>query len=223
MSLDVTRTARALAIAAAVVAWAAAAHYTSALVDYSSWGALLGMAPLAAIAAVFAWRSPQRGAMLALLGLGACTLALVWPQLAQNVSWLYFVQHLGTNALLGIAFGRTLVHARTPMCTGLARLVHGELSPALARYTRQVTLAWTLFFALVAGSSVLLFAFAPIAVWSAFANLLTPPLVALMFAVEYAVRVRVLPPEERSNILDAVRAYWGNAAPPHHPPSPADR
>jgi uncharacterized membrane protein len=110
------------------------------------------------------------------------------------------------------------------MCTDLARLVHGELSPALTRYTRQVTVAWTLFFALVAGTSVLLFAFAPIAVWSTFANLLTPPLVALMFAGEYAVRVRVLPPEDRSNVLDAVRAYWRNTAPTAHPPvTPADR
>ncbi len=214
-------TARTAAIAAVVVAWAAAAHYTSALVESSDWGALLGLSPLVAIAAAFAWRSPQRLAMLALLALAVTGLAAVWSELARNVGWLYFVQHLGTNALLGVAFGRTLAHGRRPMCTELAALVHRELSPRLARYTRQVTVAWTLFFAVVSTTSVLLFALAPIAVWSAFANLLTLPLVALMFAAEYLVRLRVLPPEDRSGVLDAVRAYWRSATPP--PASHTDR
>jgi uncharacterized membrane protein len=221
MSLDLARAARGVALAAVVVGWAAAAHYTSALVESSNWGALLGMAPLAAIATMFAWRSPRRGAMLALLALAAGGLALGWVRLAANVSWLYFIQHVGTNALLGVAFGRTLGQARTPLCTGLAALVHGELSAALIRYTRQVTIAWTVFFALVTGTSLLLFAFAPIAVWSVFANLLTLPLVALMFAAEYAVRLAVLPPGERSNILDAVRAYWRSTPPVAPPPASA--
>lgn len=219
--MTVRGAARTAAIAAVVLAWAAAAHYTSALVASSDWGALLGLSPLAAIAAAFAWRSPHRLAMLALLALAAAALAAVWPQLARNVGWLYFVQHVGTNALLGVAFGRTLAHGRRPMCTELAALVHGELNPRLERYTRQVTVAWTIFFAVVSTTSVLLFAFAPITVWSAFANLLTLPLVALMFAAEYAARLRMLPPADRSGVLDAVRAYWRSTPPP--PASTADR
>ncbi|APR03607.1 hypothetical protein [Thauera chlorobenzoica] len=217
--MNIREAARTAAIAVAVVAWAAAAHYTSALVASSAWGALLGLSPLAAIATAFAWRSPHRPAMLALLALAAAGLTAVWPQLVQNVGWLYFVQHVGTNALLGVAFGRTLGHGRKPMCTGLAALVHPELSPRLERYTRQITVAWSLFFALMSTASVLLFAFAPITVWSAFANLLTLPLVALMFAAEYAVRRCVLPPEDRSGVLDAVRAYWRSSA----PATPSDR
>lgn len=202
----VAHVGRGLAIGVAVVAWAMAAHYTSALVDESSWGALLAIAPFALIAAAFAWQSPRRGLMLALLATAIVTLALAWPTLARNVGWLYFVQHVGTNALLGLGFGRTLGAGREPMCTRIARTMHGTVSPALARYTRQVTVAWTMFFAGTVAISCLLFAFGTLEAWSTFANLLTMPLVGLMFLAEYLVRRKLLP-EDRSSILDAVRAY----------------
>lgn len=209
------RVARGLAIGVAVLAWAIAAHYTSALVDESSWGALLAIAPFAAIAAAFAWQSPRRIRMLGLLALATLALAVAWPTLARNVGWLYFVQHVGTNLLLGIGFGRTLAAGREPMCTRIARTMHGSVSPALARYTRQVTVAWTAFFAATAAISCLLFAFGSIEAWSTFANLLTMPLVGLMFVAEYLVRLRLLP-EDRSSILDAVRAYR-RTSPTAHP------
>lgn len=209
------RVARGLAIGVAVLAWAIAAHYTSALVDESSWGALLAIAPFAVIAAAFAWQSPRRILMLGLLALATLALALAWPMLARNVGWLYFVQHVGTNLLLGIGFGRTLAAGREPMCTRIARTMHGSVSPALARYTRQVTVAWTAFFGATAAISCLLFAFGSIEAWSTFANLLTMPLVGLMFVAEYLVRLRLLP-EDRSSILDAVRAYR-RTSPTAHP------
>lgn len=214
MKLDFERDTHRVALVCVVVAWAVAAHYTTALVEASSWGALLGIAPFAFVAATFAWHSTWRTALLALLACAALGLALRWPTLARNVGWMYFIQHVGTNGLLGLAFGRTLVGGREPMCTRVAALIHGAPSPALARYTRRVTIAWTLFFGLMTTTSVALFAFGPLDLWSAFANLLTFPLVALMFAVEYAVRLRVLPPEDRSGILDAVRAYWQPPASP---------
>lgn len=212
MSLALGRGARALAIAAVVVAWAATAHYTTALVDASSWGALLGLAPFALVAAGFARRAPQRLALLALLALAVLAIALVWPVLERNVGWLYFIQHAGTNALLGVVFARTLRRGHVPICTRIAGLMHREVSVALARYTRGVTVAWTLFFAVTTLASAGLFAFGPIAAWSTFANLLTLPLVGAMFAAEYFVRVRVLPPHERGGILDAARVYWRSAS-----------
>lgn len=226
MTFDLAQAARALGIAAAILAWAAAAHYTSALVESSHWGALLALAPFAAVAGAFAWRSPRRPAMLGLLVLAALALAALWPMLSHNVGWLYFVHHVGTNVLLGIGFGRTLAAGRVTMCTRIAAIMHREVSPALAHYTRRVTLAWTLFFALTAAVSVLLFAFGSLTAWSTFANLLTLPLIALMFAAEYAVRLRVLP-EDRSSIVDAIRAYRrSSAATPaasDHSPTPCDR
>jgi uncharacterized membrane protein len=75
------------------------------------------------------------------------------------------------------------------------------------RYTRQVTIAWTAFFGATAAVSTTLFLFAPPTVWSIFANLLTIPLLGLMFAAEYLVRHRVLPPAECAGIADSVRGY----------------
>lgn len=211
MRAGLARAARGVAIGAAVLGWAVAAHYTSALVEESYWGAILGIAPIVAIAVAFAWRSPRRLFMLALLAAGVALLALAWPTLARNVGWLYFVQHAGTNGLLAIGFGRTLSAGRQPMCTQIAAIMNTEVSPALARYTRRVTIAWTAFFVASAALSVALFAFGTLEAWSAFANLATMPLVGLMFVGEYLVRLRVLP-EDRSSILDAVRAYRSSSA-----------
>lgn len=225
MRLDLARGSHRAAALLLVAAWAAAAHYTTALVTASSWGALLGLAPFVAVAALFAWHSRHRAALLALLGLASAGLAAAWPALTRNVGWMYFVQHVGTNALLGVGFGRSLAAGRVPLCTRVAAITHGEPSAALRAYTRRVTVAWTLFFAVVAATSVALFAFAPLGVWSTFANLLTFPLVALMFAAEYAVRLRALPPEDRGGILDAIRAYFHAppTATPERPSAALDR
>jgi uncharacterized membrane protein len=81
------------------------------------------------------------------------------------------------------------------------------VTPQHEIYTRQVTIAWTLFFGAMALASTLLFFLAPLATWSVFANLLTLPLVALMFIGEYWVRRWVLPEMRHMRILDAVRAF----------------
>ncbi|MFA5083311.1 MAG: hypothetical protein WC474_12240, partial [Hydrogenophilaceae bacterium] len=104
-----------------------------------------------------------------------------------------------------------------PICSRFAEVVHGGLDPELVRYTRQVTLAWTLFFLAVSLASTLLFLFAPIEVWSVFANFLTLPLVLLMFAAEFLVRLRKLPHLEKHSILDGILAYWKAPATPVHP------
>ena len=70
-----------------------------------------------------------------------------------------------------------------------------------------ITLAWTLFFVAIAAVSTLLFATAPIVTWSTFANYLSLPLVAVMFAAEHACRRFALPHEPRPRMVDAVRAY----------------
>ncbi|BAL24096.1 hypothetical protein [Azoarcus sp. KH32C] len=211
MNPGIARAARVLAIGLIVAASAVAAHYASALVESSDWGAMLAIGPFAAGAAAFAWHSPQRPVLLALLAAATAALAALWPTLAHNVDWLFFVQHFGLNLLLAIGFGRTLAAGRKPLCTGIAEMIHGEISPASTRYTRQVTLAWTVFFGMMTGTSAILFVCAPATVWSTFANLLNWPLVGVMFVAEYLVRQRLLP-EDRSNIIDAIRAYRRSTA-----------
>jgi uncharacterized membrane protein len=86
------------------------------------------------------------------------------------------------------------------------------MTPALIRYTRSVTWAWTIYFGMTSALSLLLFRLAPIAVWSTFANLLGPVLLVLMFAAEYGVRFLVLPASDRAGPLEAIRAYRRSSA-----------
>jgi uncharacterized membrane protein len=86
------------------------------------------------------------------------------------------------------------------------------LSERHRRYTRQITLAWALFFLANATLSALLYALAPLEAWSVYANLLTAPLVGVMFAAEHLVRMRALPPEERPSIAEVVRVWRLRAA-----------
>jgi uncharacterized membrane protein len=189
------------------VAYAVLAHYASAAPAVGPWAILVAGAPLAVVGLSFARES--RGAAVAWLLVGAlvAVLAWVWPHLQNPVGWLYFIQHVGINAVLGMVFGRSLIRRREPLVTVFARLIHETMTPELLRYTRQVTLAWTLFFLASVAVSILLFACAPIAVWSVFANILALPLVATMFVVENEVRKRVLPPRDQVGILAAVRAF----------------
>ena len=165
------------------------------------------MLPYLAVAVVLAWRSRHRYAWLLLC---AALATLTWRHLGaigDHAAWVYFIQHAGGNAMLALVFGRSLVGNRVPLCTRIAALAHDPMEPRLARYTRQVTLAWTVFFAANACISAVLFAYAPVVVWSVFANILDLPLVALMFAAEYIVRLRLLPDVKHVSIFDAMRRY----------------
>jgi uncharacterized membrane protein len=199
---------RGIAVAALVVAWAALAHLGSAGRMPPDLAAAVALAPLFAAVVILLWRAgsllwPAAGAVAA-----AALMAWLWPALRENVALLYFIQHLGTHLALGTLFGRSLTGGHEALVTRFARRAHnGMLSPARTRYTRQVTIAWTLYFAAMATLSTALFLLAPPAAWSVFANLLTLPLLVLMFTAEYLVRIRVLPPEDRSDIADTIRAY----------------
>jgi len=204
------------AIAGACLAYAVLSHLAAADPHPDLWDAAVAMAPLVLLAAVLAWRSPHRLWMLALCLAGAAILYATSAWLVQHYNWVFLLQHAGIQALLGLAFARTLRSGQLPMVSRFAAVIHGPLSPALARYTRQVTWAWTLYFSVMTGLSLLLFWLAPVAVWSAFANLLNLPLLILMFAGEYVVRLCLLAPSDRAGPLEAIRAYRqaGSAKPP---------
>jgi uncharacterized membrane protein len=210
------RIARWLGIAALVIGYPLLAHYTNASVQLRPLGAAVAIAPVAVLALVLAWRSTRRGLMLSLLALLCAGLWMAWPLLAQNFEVIYWLQHAGMQLLLFVFFGRTLIAGRVPLCTRFARIVHAPatLAPSHERYARLVTLAWTVFFAVIGITSTLLFFLAPLSVWSVFANFLTPLLVAVMFIAEYAVRYRLLPHAPRTHILDAVRAFMGSGGQP---------
>lgn len=199
---------RGVAVGLALTAYVLIAHYAASLpANDGSRFAAIALLPYLVVALVLAWRSRHRVAWLLLC---AALATLTWRHLGaigDHVAWVYFIQHAAGNAILAIVFGASLVGNRVPLCTRIAALAHDHVEPKHARYTRQVTLAWTVFFAANACISAVLFAYAPVVVWSVFANILAIPLVALMFAAEYTVRLRLLPDVKHVSIFDAMRRY----------------
>jgi uncharacterized membrane protein len=189
------------------VGYSVISHLVAASAVPDVLNALVAIVPLVGLALVMAWRSSQRAIMLA-LWLAACAVLYgISDWLVAHYNWIFLLQHAGVYTLLCAAFGRTLQHGETPIVSRFARMVHGELSTALIRYTRSVTWAWTIYFGGIAALSLLLFWLAPVYVWSAFANLLGIPMLVLMFGGEYAVRWYVLPAADRAGPLEAIRAY----------------
>jgi len=208
------RMVRWLGLAVLLIGYPLLAHYTNEGAHSAKLGALVAIAPVLLIALVLAWRSAQRFIMLAALALACVALWLGWPALERHFGLVYWLQNMALYVILFITFARTLIAGRQPLCTRLAEAMQAPLTPQYERYTRQVTLAWSLFFAAMALVSSLLFFLTPLATWSVFANFLTLPLVALMFIAEYGVRRVVLRGTAPMHILDAVRAYRNSPARP---------
>ena len=208
------RMVRWLGLAVLLIGYPLLAHYTNESAHSGNLGALVAIAPVVLIALVLAWRSSRRILMLGALVLSCVVLWLEWPALERHFGLVYWLQNMALYVILFMTFARTLIAGQQPLCTRLAEAMHAPLTPQYEIYTRQVTLAWSLFFAAMALASTLLFFLAPLAAWSIFANFLTLPLVALMFIVEYGVRRYRLPEMQHMHILDAVRAFRNTPARP---------
>lgn len=199
---------RAVGTGLLAVAWAIASYFNSASGHPSGWGVALALAPLSLVAVLGLWRMPQRrlAACLALALLGL--LVWAWPLLIHRIATLYFLEHTGVYTLLSALFARSMTGPDESLVTQMARRVHGGvLSEHQRRYTRQVTLAWSLFFAAMVLVSVVLFIWAPLRVWSAYATLLGGPLIGVMFVGEWLVRRWLLPNEVRATLKEMVGAW----------------
>jgi len=168
-----------------------------------------GMLPLAAAAVAAGWASRAR-----YVALSACAIALVLvvlnlQRVQDHVAFFYFIQHVGAMSTLGLTFGITLwAGPERAFCSRIAAFVMpGQLDAQYLLYTWKVTLAWTVFFALTAVVSVILFCGGPVVWWSFFANVLSPVLVGAMFVAEYGIRVMVLPNRPHLNLSATIQAY----------------
>lgn len=196
------------ATALLLVGWAVAAHLGSSGAGNADVHAAIALAPLLIAVAALLWHAHSRWLQAAGLAAAMVVVWWLWPQFRQNVSLVYYLQHLGSHLALAVFFGRTLLGGGDALVTSMARYIYGDgISARKVRYTRGVTLAWTVFFLVNASVSTVLFLLAPPAVWSIHANLLTGPLIALVFVAELLVRQRVLPAHERPSVADVVRAY----------------
>ena len=198
-------------MALGLVAYAVLTHWLMSTHPSGGWTQLIVLGPLALAGGVLVWQ--RRLGRIVLVALAAVAL-WAWQSGAWRSGvrlwqpeWLYLAQHAGIQAVLALSFAATLRPGREPMITLMARRVHGQVDATLARYTRRVTQAWVALFALVGAGSVLLYAWAPLAWWSAWANLITPVLMVALFLGEYGLRYRLHPEFERVGPLAGMQAW----------------
>jgi uncharacterized membrane protein len=198
------------AVGLLLVAYSGLSHYSNSHAQQRGLATALALAPMLTLGLLLAWR--WRGALAALLAaVGAAILCWqLWPLFTQNFPLVYLMQQLGFYGLMAATFGFSLLPGRVPLCTQLADKVHGPLGPAELRYTRQVTAAWAWFFIGNIAVTLLLYAFAPLKVWSLFVNFCALPLIGLMFAVEYAIRRRILKQVHTGGLMATLRVYFAD-------------
>lgn len=159
-----------------------------------------------------ATRSANKPLWLAILLLAAAGTYLLKQQEQLGLAAAYGIPHAAIYLALLWFFGRTLRQGWEPLITRLARRVHGEHLAAMAGYTRGVTIAWCVFFAVQLLASALLFEFATLNTWSLFINLLNLPLLAAMFAGEYLYRSLRYPNHPKTSITKAIRAFTDDSS-----------
>jgi uncharacterized membrane protein len=150
---------------------------------------------------------------LRLAGVIALMFVVVYISRQQN---LVALPSIAFNALIATVFALTLRRGRTPMIQAIAAwaMAPEPMTPAFAHYLRGQTLAWTIFFALMALACAVLALAAPFSWWSLFANVLSWPLIGAFFCTEYLIRRRWfphLPDHTPLQTIASALAYPGEA------------
>jgi uncharacterized membrane protein len=200
---------RIAAIGVLIVGYACLSHYCNTRGVYRL-GAILALAPPVALLVTVLRHTVPSYILLLATAVGALLLYDNWLIIEKNFSVVYLLQEFGMYGLLAAGFGRSLRAGEVALCTRLADKLHGPLNAEEILYTRRVTLVWTLFFALMGLTTVVLYVAAPRAVWSAFVNFAASPLIVAMFAAEYVVRGRMLPHTERRGMWASVQVFFAS-------------
>jgi uncharacterized membrane protein len=191
-----------------VLGYEGLAHWSAVSGGAPGAGPLFSFVPVLLLLCWIFWRQSRTGALAVLLAVVIALFTLLRArQSLPDLKLLYPVPHITVYVLLLWFFGRTLRAGREPLVTRIARHEHGTLPADIELYTRRVTWAWCVYFAVMASASLLLFAVAPLAVWSWFANVLNVPLILLMFLAEYAYRVLRFPNFAHASFFTAIRAF----------------
>lgn len=125
-----------------------------------------------------------------------------------SILWMALLPQCAAYGILLWFFGRTLLPGREALITRIARSVHRELPPEIEHYTRRVTAFWSALFAAMLLTSVTLFAFASLDVWSLFANILSFPIIVIAFVGEYFWRIARYPGFSHVSLAGTIRAVW---------------
>lgn len=152
------------------------------------------------------WQALRSRHQWTAMGFGLLTVTIWVLATRFELLRLLYWQPILINGAGCYLFARTLAPGQMPLVTRFAAVVRGYLHPDVVRYTRRVTQAWALFFALLALESLLLALFAPLRFWSLFTNFINYLLVAVFFAVEYCIRIRCLAHLEHPSFVKFLRS-----------------
>lgn len=196
-----------LAVVFGVLGYEGVVHWLLVSGRTEGLGPIFAFAPLLLIGAWLLLRHSRGGGFAVVIGTIIVIAILHARHGLPDFRMLYPMPHIAAHTLLLWIFGRSLRAGREPVVTLIARHVHGGyLPPDIELYTRRVTWAWCIYFAANAAISIVLFVFAPLSIWSWFANVLNVPLILLMFAAEYVYRVWRYPNFSHASFFTAIRA-----------------
>lgn len=169
---------------------------------------------LLAAQAAIAWLVLRRRPALLILAVAAIGLAAVARGFGATEALMLASggSHAAIFTGLAIGFAGSLRGGSVDVVTALAIRIDPLWTPTMAGYTRAVTKAWAVFFALQVIVSAGLFLVASREAWSFFVNILDLPLVALMFLAEGAVRRRRFPGRRHLGLASVVAAMRAGTA-----------
>ncbi len=123
----------------------------------------------------------------ALLGFIAISIILVG--MAGHPQWIILPLPFVVLAFVALIFLSSLQDDRTPYITRMAQLIRKQvLDEKVKKYTRRVTIVWTVILVGLIIEMTSLALFASLEVWSYVVNFLNYLIIASVFIVEYVVR-----------------------------------
>jgi uncharacterized membrane protein len=129
----------------------------------------------------------RRGIWFVAIGALSIALAAVLAGYASAVA-LLLAPSVVVNAALLALFGHTLLPGREPLITRFRRFEIGYVAPKFVRYTRLLTMLWTILFAFGTAVSLAAAVAGNIELWSWLAFVLLPALTVGFFLGEHAYR-----------------------------------
>lgn len=118
---------------------------------------------------------------------------------------ILYVPPVALSVSLFWLFARSLKSSSTPLAARVANLYHDELSPELALYTRNITLFWSVIFALFIVETIFLAIFASLYVWSLMVNFINYLIIFGFIVGEYFIRLYRFPEVHHIKFIEFLR------------------
>ena len=202
---------RLVAVVAALAGYALLSNWLMVNNANEPWTVALLFGPLLLAVAALGWQRRQGLTLAACAALALVLAGVVLRGGVVDAQRLYVLQHGGIHLALAWTFGLSLRPGDTPLITALAAGLHGRLkqtfTPALAQYTRGVTMLWAGYFFAMVLVSAALYALAPWPWWSLYCTVFTPLSAAALFVAEYLWRYQRHPEFPRVTMRAAFDAY----------------